>query len=846
MAETFMVVMVFGAGTDYCLFVVSRYREELEHGDPPRESLRRTMGVVGAVITASAATVIVGFLSQTTARFGMYRTFGPAMGIAIFITLVAGLTLTPALLRLAGRLAFWPSSTRPSASARTGEGPSRWERVAVVVRRRPREVLLAGAVLLLLPAGGLGWAHTSYDMLSDLPPSADARRGFEVLGQHFAAGQLSPIAVVVADRSPILTDAKLAAVDRLTESLRRVPGVAEVRSLTQPAGAPLTPELLDRFTGGTGADPAALGLDPNTVDVGPLMRALSAPGGLRFSTTILETYPVLRERVGPFLGADGRSTRVIVALDGNPFDRSALATFRRIDDVAAQALAGSDLSGARLAVGGSTSFFADMQAIGEGDFRRMTAALVGGIFVVLALLLRSLVAPFYLLATVLLSYFATLGVTVAVFQGVFGARGLMFWLPPLLFIILVALGADYNIFITSRIREELDRGLELSEAVGRGLVATGRVITSAGLILAGTFAALMAAPLGNLRQVGFAVTFGVLFDTFVVRTLLVPAATLLLGRWAFWPGSLRRARREPRPALVVGGALAALGVVLVFLVTSAGGISTVDRVPGKPPPGAALLGATGAATGTVPTTLPVTATTAGQPAPAASAAGTGRADGAPASPSPTSPGSPPGTGAPQGPTRVAVPATGAWRYHVEGTRKVGLAGSPQPVDEDVTTEVSRTGGTDEAPEMRLYTRTGSGTEDDVRRYGAGQVEMLSTNLSGFGISFGGTFQPPQVLVRWPVRVGDAWASDWTAGDTRGHTSSRVTGERSFTLGSLTSTCSVVESTSDLSGDASGTETQAACWAVELGIAVEIETTADVTYQGVPVEIDEHRVLTARP
>src|SRR5690606_30456059 len=165
--------------------------------------------------------------------------------------------------------------------------------------------------------------------------------------------------------------------------------------------------------------------------------------------------------------------------------------------------------------GGPSSFYADMREISHADFRIIVAVILGAIFVVLALLLRSLVAPFYLLASVVLSYAATMGITVAVFQGLLGVEGITFWLAPFLFVILVALGADYNIFIMSRVREEADAGHEIHDAVSRGLTLTGRVITSAGFILAGTFAALLIAPLPNLQQIGFGVTVGILIDTFL-------------------------------------------------------------------------------------------------------------------------------------------------------------------------------------------------------------------------------------------------------------------------------------------------------------------------------------------
>lgn len=582
MAETFMVLIVFGAGTDYCLFLVSRYREDLGRDEAIDATVRRTARVIGPVLAASAATVIVGFLAQLSAKFGLFRTMGPALAIAVAVALLAGLTLTPALLRLAGRRAFWPTPLERVRAEHNAASP-RWERIAAAVRARPAETLLAGAIALLLPAAGLGWFNQSFDLVRDLPAGADAREGFEVLEKHLPGGRLSPIYVVLADDDPILTDPKLAAVDQLTDTLRQLPGVGEVRSITQPAGAPITPDNAASLAGATGS--GGIGLDPAQVDLAPLLDAMNSPGGLRFDATTLARYPQIRDQIGAFfLGTDTNSTRLMIAVDGNPYDPSAKDVFHSIDDAVDDALAGGPLSGADLAVGGPAAFYVDIQDIGSTDTRTMGVVLFGGIFLVLALLLRSAVAPFYLLATVLASFAATLGLTVIVFQGIIGDAGISFFVTPLLFIILVALGADYNIFVTSRIREELAAGKDTAEAAAAGLVQTGRVITSAGLILAGTFAALLIAPLPNLRQMGFAVAAGILIDTFIVRSLLVPAATIMLGRAAFWPG-YQRDRGEPIHRRHIGYAAAAVVVfagVLALILTTTHDAPTLTRIGNNP------------------------------------------------------------------------------------------------------------------------------------------------------------------------------------------------------------------------------------------------------------------------
>ncbi|MEA2618939.1 MAG: putative drug exporter of the superfamily [Chloroflexota bacterium] len=536
LATTLMVVMVFGAGTDYCLFLVSRYREELAGGSARNTALGRARRATGPVIAASGATVIAGFLSLLTARMGVYRTIGPAVGIAVAITVAAGLTLTPALLALLGGRAF-PAPRR--------RGSRIWPRLGTLVRTRPVAVTLSVAAALLLCAGGLRGFHQSFDLSRELPPSADSRRGAETVAGHLPTGELAPIVLVISGEHAVRTAASLDAVDRLSDALRALPGVAEVRSVTQPAGAPIT--LRPAAGGPEGmAGLRSLGIDPNRVDVTPLYAAMASSRGLRLTEPVLRAHPELAAPLDYFVGAGGTSTRLMVVVHGDPYAPAALQLIPRVASTAAAILAGGPLAGAQLAAGGPPAIFADIERLGADDFHRVAAVLLVAILVVLTLLLRSPVTPLYLLVTVLLSYAATLGLTVTVFSGLLGQGDLSFWVPPFLFVILVALGADYTIFITSRMREALDAGGSVADAAVRGLVDTGPVISSAGLILAGTFCAMVIVPLPTLAQMGFAVTAGVLVDTFVVRPLLVPALTVWLGRLAFWPAS---ARTRGRPAM---------------------------------------------------------------------------------------------------------------------------------------------------------------------------------------------------------------------------------------------------------------------------------------------------------
>lgn len=255
---------------------------------------------------------------------------------------------------------------------------------------------------------------------------------------------------------------------------------------------------------------------------------------LAISASIAQAFPKLREQLEFFVDDTGTVTRIFVTFGVQPYSPQALAATREMDDVAALSLRDSPLQDSVVYLTGPTAFFADVEDVAGRDFRTITWAVVLGIFIVLVLLLRSLIAPLYMVLTVLLSFASTLGLTAFVFQGILGEEGIVWWLPSFLFVILVALGADYNIFLTTRIREETGR-LPPKRAVARGLAATGHVITSAGLILAGTFAALLPSSLGGLVQLGFAASIGLLIDTFVVRSLLLPSIAVIVGRWSWWP-----------------------------------------------------------------------------------------------------------------------------------------------------------------------------------------------------------------------------------------------------------------------------------------------------------------------
>ena len=491
-----MTVVLFGTGTDYVLFVSARFREELSRHADKHEAMRRTMRGVGWAVASAGATILIASAVLLLATLRSYQSLGPVIAIAVGLMMLAALTLVPALLTIAGRRAYWPRQPRldPEGAA-GGGGEQAWKRsiygrIGAVVLRRPRVALAATSGVLALLILGLLAFRPTYDQLASLPDNTESVRSFELLRGGFPAGELSPMRIYVSlpTGERVLSPERLEAFDALTLSLAEHPAVADVSGPTRPFGTD-----------------------------GPR----DGPSGA----------------AARFVSPDGGAARLDVVLVENPFSDAALDVVPDLRALALKRAIAAGLEPAAVLVGGDTAEAADTRTAGDRDSVVVLPLILLAIGVVLALLLRSAIAPIYLVATIALTYFATLGLAVLVFILVFGHTGIGPSVPFFLFVFLNALSVDYTIYLMSRIREEA-RQAPLGEAVVRALSRTGPVITSAGLILAGTFSALMTLPLQDLLQLGFAVAAGVLIDTFITRTLIVPTLVALFGRWNWWPSRL--------------------------------------------------------------------------------------------------------------------------------------------------------------------------------------------------------------------------------------------------------------------------------------------------------------------
>jgi RND superfamily putative drug exporter len=753
MTEIFMIAVLFGAGTDYCLLLISRYREEIVAGRDARAALSAAFPHTSAAILSSGGTVIIGFIGMVLAKFGLFNSTGPSIAIGVGVTVLAVLTLTPALIAIFGESIFWPahpSKNREEAQA----GSPFWNRLAALVTGRPVVFLLVALAVFVPFIVCAGRAARSFDMLKELPADSDTVKGFDAVKAHFDQGEMLPVTVTLKSDRDMWDNQSLQAVDNIAADILKVEGVARVRTATRPGGEPINeislPSQIAQLTSGLGqagegfdalssglaqaregVDRVSEGIDQGAAGLGelsggtgqardgvgrvagglgtlskgesdaanglgqirtgmnslnagldqtkaglmgmqaalqgvqaylnglaPMMgadpnyqaacyalsgvlgnipamsagidvlkggiaqsqQALSdAAAGLRqiksgidqsraalekaqagladvkagqdemagqFSKAAdsmkqisdglalsiegieqmksgmagaeesaddwssglknvnsvfylpegaLEKYPELKSYMQDYISQDGRGVKLTVVLSEPPYDRKALDSIANIRDAVDFSLKNGPLEGSEFHISGSTAAISEVRQITSDDFVKVMVFVLLGIFVVLAILLRSLTAPLYLIFTILVSYLTTLGISCLVFQVGLGREGLSWAVPFFSFCLLVALGVDYNIFLMSRVKEEYRPGDTIG-GTRRALASTGGIITSCGIIMAGTFGSLLFSPIAEIAQVGFATVVGLLIDTFIVRCMLVPAIAVKFGELNWWPG----------------------------------------------------------------------------------------------------------------------------------------------------------------------------------------------------------------------------------------------------------------------------------------------------------------------
>jgi len=519
-----LVVVLLGAGTDYGLFLIFRVREEIRRGLAPRDAVAFALDKVGESITFSGLTVIAALSTVVLATFGLYQGFGPALAIGIAMALVANLTLLPALLAILGRSVFWPRVPMPGPVTR-----GTWGRVAGRVVGRPVLTLVVGVGILVgLSLSLLAYSPTGFGNQT-LPPSSDSARGQTLLVAHYPGAESDPTNVVFRLPTPVWDEPSVLAT--AGHGLLASGQFSSVIGALDPNGTSVTPAELAAAHAELAGSGTAADL-PTT----PL------PG----FTGTAAAYEAYRAS-GQFISADGRTVLFPTSLAAGP-STSTTAASAMPDIRAAVADVGRSIGATASGVDGYAAVAADVGALSTGDLVLIIPIVMLVLALLLAAVLRSLVAPLYLVASVGLSYLASLGFAVLVFVVIGGQDGINFVLPFFMFLFIMALGQDYNILVMTRIREEAHHA-PIKVAVRTAVEATGTTVTSAGLILAGTFGVLTVTGDTQIVEIGVGLSAGILLDTFVVRTLLVPSAAVLLGRWNWWPSRLSHTDRDHGSAL---------------------------------------------------------------------------------------------------------------------------------------------------------------------------------------------------------------------------------------------------------------------------------------------------------
>ncbi len=517
---TMLFVVLMGVGTDYSIFLMTRYREERIKGATREQAVHTSVTWAGESIVTSGATVVIAFFAMGLSSFSMVQTMGLVLGMAIVVALLVALTLIPSLLMLLGNRIFWPTTgdrwkrfTEKTMQKRKDGRHGYFHRAAKFSVRHAKVILVASA-LVSVPATYLYLTtETSFDFIGSMGTS-ESTTGMNAMSADFGAGRIMPTDIVFAGSIVVYngTNFNMAYLDAIENVSKTVAGNSLVQQVTGPTR------------------PYGTAIDYHNISSLP-------------AETQAQTVQAMLQSVGK----DNRSVLLTVVLKDQPMAAKSVNLMPTLrSEVAQQKSVEPLLAGTSIMVGGSTAVIYDLSMQMNEQFGTIELLVVIGIFIVLMIVLGSLLLPTFAVISIAMSISWSFAATSLVF-GTWLDKPILWMVPLILFIMLMGIGMDYNVFILTRIREEVHKGKDTNEAVVDAVDWTGGIITALALIMGGAFGSMMLSSNTMLQEFGFALAFAILVDAMVVRTYIVPAAMSLMGKRAWWaPGRLQREGRQEK------------------------------------------------------------------------------------------------------------------------------------------------------------------------------------------------------------------------------------------------------------------------------------------------------------
>ncbi|WP_201715702.1 MMPL family transporter [Rossellomorea arthrocnemi] len=566
--QIFLVAILFGIGTDYCILLLSRFKEELGAGKPINEAIIRTYKTAGRTLYISGLAVFIGFFAIGFADFPIFKSaVAVAVGIAVLLLVLS--TVMPFFMATLKEKLFWPSKKSVSHN-----DSKLWAWMGKLSVNRP---LLSMAVVAIITVPLLFTYDDalSFNTVDEIGDSYDSVKGLQAIEDGFGQGDSLPVQVLLSSDEKLVTEDTVPYVEKLSRELAKVDGVKSVRSITRPAGDAIEEFNADYQLGkiAEGVNGAADGLDqavkglsqqaamagqgtapqegaPNPMDglnqiTGGLNQAATQLQGMSEGQTIRDTGLYLppgtlenkefAQVIDRYSFGEETGMKLEVILSDNPYSPEAIDTVDRINETTERVIKDTPLEDTEIAIGGVSSINRDLSDISTSDFTQTVTIMLISLFIVLALLFRSFIMPLYMIGSLLLTYFTSVAVAEWIFVNGLGYDGISWAVPFFGFVMLVALGVDYSIFLMDRFREESAGGMTVTDAIKASMAKMGTVIITAAIILAGTFGAMVPSGVLSLVQIATIVITGLLLYGLIVLPLLIPAMTVSFGNGVWWP-----------------------------------------------------------------------------------------------------------------------------------------------------------------------------------------------------------------------------------------------------------------------------------------------------------------------